>query len=418
MEINRMLGTTAAAEGVGGSKPRTASNGRPRPDPAVSEKAVRRRFDAEYKARIIREVDQLTEPGQVGAFLRREGLYSSHLSLWRRQPDETALAGLGPKRRGRKPAQPPKSRPAPPRALTADERQQVLDVIHSEPFADQAPAETYAKLLDQGTYLCSIRTMYRILEDNHEVRERRNQLRHPAYATPRLVATAPNQVWTWDITKLLGPAKWTYYYLYVILDIYSRYVVGWMLAHRESQHLAERLIRETLVKEGINRNQLMIHSDREPTMRSQAVAQLLANLGVTTSHSRPHVSNDNPYSESQFKTLKYQPDFPDRFVSHDHGLDFCRSFFRWYNEEHCHWGIGLLPPAIVHSGQTSAAIEARAAVLAHAHAQHPERFVQGLPRPFTPPAEVWINPPENSPQIRTLQLPHDSNFVPQVSQSH
>jgi len=320
--------------------------------------------------------------------------------------------------RSPKAAQPPKSRPAPPRALTADERQQVLDVLHSEPFADQTPAETYAKLLDQGTYLCSIRTMYRILEDNHEVRERRNQLRHPAYATPRLVATAPNQVWTWDITKLLGPAKWTYYYLYVILDIYSRYVVGWMLAHRESQHLAERLIRETLVKEGINRNQLMIHSDRGPAMRSQAVAQLLANLGVTKSHSRPHVSNDNPYSESQFKTLKYRPDFPDRFVSQDHGLDFCRSFFRWYNEEHCHWGIGLLPPAIVHSGQAQAAIEARAAVLAHAHAQHPERFVQGLPRPFTPPAEVWINPPENSPQIRTLQLPHDSNFVPQMSQSH
>jgi len=335
-----------------------------------------------------------------------------------------ACAAIGVPRatvyRHRKPkvptAQP--QRPAPPRALTADERQQVLTVLHSEPFADKAPAETYAKLLDQGTYLCSIRTMYRILEDNQEVRERRNQLRHPAYATPRLVATAPNQVWTWDITKLLGPAKWTYYYLYVILDIYSRYVVGWMLAHRESQHLAERLIRETLVKEGIQREQLTIHSDRGPAMRSHAVAQLLATLGVTKSHSRPHVSDDNPFSESQFKTLKYRPDFPDRFVGYDHGLDFCRSFFHWYNEEHCHWGIGLLPPAIVHAGQAIAAISARRNVLAAAHNRHPERFVQGPPRPLTPPEEVWINPPENRPQVRTLQLPRDSKFVSQVSQSH
>jgi len=210
----------------------------------------------------------------------------------------------------------PKPRPASPRALSGDERKRVLDVLHGEAFADKAPAETYAKLLDQGTYLCSIRTMYRVLNANQEVRERRNQLRHPAYAKPQLVATAPNQVWTWDITKLLGPAKWTYYYLYVILDIYSRYVVGWMLASRESQHLAERLIRETLIKEGIGRDQLTIHSDRGAAMRSQAVAQLLATLGVTKSHSRPHVSDDNPFSESQFKTLKYRPDFPDRFASH------------------------------------------------------------------------------------------------------
>ena len=221
----------------------------------------------------------------------------------------------------------PKPRPVPSRALSGEERQQVLDVLHSESFADQAPAETYAKLLDQGTYLCSIRTMYRILEANQEVRERRNQLRHPPYAKPPLVATALNQVWTRDITKLLGPAKWTYYYFYVILDIYSRYVVGWMLAHRESQHLAERLIRETLIKEGIHRDQLTIHSDRGPAMRSQAVAQLLATLGVTKSHSRPHVSDDNPFSESQFKTLKSRPDFPDRFAGYDHGLDLCRRFF-------------------------------------------------------------------------------------------
>jgi putative transposase len=312
----------------------------------------------------------------------------------------------------------PKPRPAPPRALSGDERNRVLDVLHGEAFADKAPAETYAKLLDQGTYLCSIRTMYRILEANKEVRERRNQLRHPAYAKPQLVATAPNQVWTWDITKLLGPAKWTYYYLYVILDIYSRYVVGWMLASRESQHLAERLIRETLIKEGIGRDQLTIHSDRGAAMRSQAVAQLLATLGVTKSHSRPHVSDDNPFSESQFKTLKYRPDFPDRFASHDHGLDFCRGFFRWHNEEHCHWGIGLLTPAVVHTGQAAVVLEARAAVLAAAHGRHPERFVGGVPQPLAPAAEVWINPPENWPTVRTLELPRDTKFVPQLSQSH
>ena len=204
----------------------------------------------------------------------------------------------------------------------------------------------------------------------------------------------------------------------MILDIYSRYVVGWMLAHRESQHLAERLIRETLVKEGIHRDQLTIHSDRGPAMRSQAVAQLLATLGVTKSHSRPRVSDDNPFSESQFKTLKYRPDFPGRFASHDHGLNFCRGFFHWHNEEHRHWGIGLLAPAVVHAGQAPEALEARASVLAAAYARNPERFVRGVPRPLTPAAEVWINPPENRPTARTLELPRDTQFVPQVSQSH
>ena len=218
--------------------------------------------------------------------------------------------------------------------------------------------------------------------------------------------------------RVKAPAKWTYYYLYVILDIYSRYVVGWMLAHRESQHLAERLIRETLVKEGIHRDQLTIHSDRGPAMRSQAVAQLLTTLGVTKSHSRPHVSDDNPFSESQFKTLKYRPDFPGRFASHDHGLDFCRGFFHWHNEEHRHWGIGLLATAVVHAGQAPEALEARASVLAAAYARNPERFVRGVPRPLTPAAEVWINPPENRPTARTLELPRDTQFVPQVSQSH
>ena len=308
-------------------------------------------------------------------------------------------------------------RPKSPRALSDQERQNVLDVLHSESFADKAPAEVYAGLLDQGQYLCSIRTMYRILDDRQEVRERRDQLRHPTYHKPQLLATAPHQVWSWDITKLLGPAKWTYFHLYVILDIFSRYVVGWMLAGRESEHLAERLIRETVVKEGIVRDQLTIHSDRGPSMRSQTVAQLLATLGITKSHSRPHVSDDNPFSESQFKTLKYRPEFPDRFTSIEHGLDFCGKFFHWQNHEHHHWGLGLLTPATVHLGQADAALSARQAVLTAAYADHPERFVQKPPRPLALPREVWINPPADGPEPRMLQLPRDTNFVPQLSQN-
>lgn len=317
-----------------------------------------------------------------------------------------------------KPAVPAaRPRPKPPRALSDQERQQVLDVLHSPPFADKAPAEVYAALLDQGEYLCSIRTMYRILDDHQEVRERRNQLRHPNYPKPQLVARAPNQVWSWDITKLLGPAKWTYFYLYVILDVFSRYVVGWMLASRESDHLAERLIRETVLKEGIARDQLTIHSDRGPSMRSHTVAQLLATLGITKSHSRPHVCDDNPFSESQFKTLKYQPEFPERFASFDQALDFCGKFFHWQNHDHHHWGLGLLTPVVVHRGQAAAALAARQRVLDAAHALHPERFVRQPPRPLTLPTEVWINPPADRPEPRILQLPRDTNLVPQLSQT-
>ena len=235
--------------------------------------------------------------------------------------------------RKRRPSLPASAVPRlkPPRSLGKQERQQVLEVLDSAPFADKAPAEVYATLLDQGQYLCSIRTMYRVLDSRKEVRERRDQLRHPTYHKPQLLATAPNQLWSWDITKLLGPSKWTYFHLYVILDIFSRYVVGWMLASRESEHLAERLIRETVVKEGVVRDQLTIHSDRGPSMRSQTVAQLLATLGITKSHSRPHVSDDNPFSESQFKTMKYQPEFPDRFTNMEHGLEFCGKFIHWQN---------------------------------------------------------------------------------------
>jgi putative transposase len=327
-------------------------------------------------------------------------------------------ATLYRRRRPKPPVPAAAPRPRPPRALSDRERQEVVDVLDSEPFADKAPAEVFAALLDRGQYLCSIRTMYRVLDARQEVRERRDQLRRPNYPKPQLVATAPNQVWSWDITKLLGPLKWTYFYLYVILDIYSRYVVGWMLAHRESEHLAERLIRETVVKEGVARDQLTIHSDRGPSMRSQTVAQLLATLGITKSHSRPHVSDDNPFSESQFKTLKYRPEFPDRFASIEHGLDFCGKFFPWQNHEHHHGGLGLLTPATVHHGQADAVLARRQAVLTAAYAAHPERFVGQPPRPLPLPREVWINPPADGPEPRMLQLPRDTIFVPQLSQTH
>ena len=327
-------------------------------------------------------------------------------------------ATLYRQRRPKPPASAATPRPKPPRALSDQERQQVVDVLDNETFADKAPAEVFAALLDRGQYLCSIRTMYRVLDSRKEVRERRDQLRHPTYHKPQLVATAPNQVWSWDITKLLGPAKWTYFHLYVILDIFSRYVVGWMLAQRESQHLAERLIRETVVKEGVARDQLTIHSDRGPSMRSQTVAQLLATLGITKSHSRPHVSDDNPFSESQLKTLKYRPEFPERFASIEHGLDFCGKFFHWQNHDHHHWGLGLLTPAMVHHGQADAVLARRQAVLTAAYAVHPERFVRQPPRPLPLPREVWINPPADGPEPRMLQLPRDTNFVPQLSQTH
>lgn len=292
-----------------------------------------------------------------------------------------------------KPSLPPASRTKPPRSLVPEERQVVLDALHSGRFVDRAPAEVYATLLDENTYLCSIRTMYRILDDNREVCERRDQLRHPHYQKPELLATAPNQVWSWDITKLLGPAKWNYFYLYVILDVFSRYAVGWLLATRESADLAQRLIRESCVKQAIVPEQLTIHSDRGPSMRSQSVAQLLATLGVVKSHSRPHVSNDNPFSESQFKTLKYRPDFPSRFESQKQGLDFCRQFFPWYNQEHHHWGLGLLTPAAVHMGQAGQILAARQKTLSAAYCIHPERFVGRAPQTLPLPAAVWINPP-------------------------
>jgi putative transposase len=294
--------------------------------------------------------------------------------------------------RRRQPPRPPAPRPAPPRALDPVERQGVLDLLHMR-FVDQAPAQVHATLLDEGTYVCSPRTMYRILDAAQEIKERRDQVRRPHYAAPELLATRPNEVWSWDITKLLGPAKWTYFYLYVILDIYSRYVVGWMLAPYESAALAERLIAETCAKHVIRPGQLTLHADRGASMRSKPVALLLADLGVTKTHSRPQVSNDNPFSEAHFKTLKYCPQFPERFGSIEDGRAFCQAFFRRYNHEHRHSGLGFLTPAVVHAGRTATVRAQRQQVLAAAYAAHPERFVKGQPQPADLPTAVWINPP-------------------------
>ena len=298
----------------------------------------------------------------------------------------------------------PRRRPSSPRALSAAERAQVLETLNSERFADQAPSEVHAALLDEGRYQCSVRTMYRILEQSTGVRERRDQLRHPNHPKPQLRAAAPNQVWSWDITKLLGPTKWSYYYLYVILDIYSRYVVGWLLAHRESAALARRLILETCRKERVELGQLGLHADRGPSMSSKTVAQLLADLGITKTHSRPHVSNDNPFSESQFKTMKYRPDFPDRIGSLEDGRSFCADYFDWYNNDHHHSGLGFLTPAQVHHGLAPQALRQRQAVLERAHAAHPERFPRGAPTVVAPPSEVWINPPQHVAVAPTAEL--------------
>jgi putative transposase len=298
---------------------------------------------------------------------------------------------------------PPAPKPAPvphtervqPRALAPAERTAILDALHSERFADLAPDEIWATLLDEGTYLGSVSTFYRLLREAGESRERRAQATHPAAVKPELAADGPNQVYSWDITKLHGPAKWTYYHLYVILDIYSRYVVGWMVATRESAALAERLISGTCAKQGITRGQLSIHADRGSSMTSKPVALLLADLGVTQSHSRPHVSNDNPYSEAQFKTLKYRPGFPARFPSIEAARAHCQDFFPWYNNEHRHGGLGLHTAADVHHGRPAAVQAGRAQTLTAAYHAHPERFVRKPPEPPKLPGASWINPPQD-----------------------
>jgi putative transposase len=289
-------------------------------------------------------------------------------------------------------------------ALCDAEQEILLGVLDSERFADIAPATVFATLLDEGCYYGSTRTMYRLLAAAGQSGERRNQRIHPTYAKPELLAIRPREVWSWDITRLKGPAKWTCFHLYVILDIYSRYVVGWLIAHRESAELAEQLIADTVEKENIAPGTLTLHADRGTSMRSKPVAALLIDLEVAKTHSRPHVSDDNPYSEAQFKTLKYRPDFPDRFGSIEDARAHCQQFFRWYNHDHRHGGIGWMAPAAVHDGTAAALTAQRAVTLDAAFAAHPIRFKGRAPKPPVLPTAAWINPPINgsSTAARTL----------------
>ena len=323
-------------------------------------------------------VETVTTTGETSALCQSVGLARATL-YWRRR--------LAPS------STPRPLRAASPRALVPAERQAILDVLHSDRFLDQSPAEVHAALLEEQTYLGSVRTMYRVLAAAGEVRERRDQARHPAYTKPELMATAPNQVWSWDITKLKGPIAYVYFSLYVILDLFSRYVVGWMVAAQENAHLAQRLIEATCEKQAIGPQQLTIHADRGAPMRSQLVAELFSDLGIDASHSRPRVSNDNPFSEAQFRTFKYRPAFPDRFGSLDDARAICRDLFAWYNDAHHHSGLSYLTPADVHYGRAAAMLEVRHHTRLVAYAAHPERFVQGPPRLETLPAAVWINPP-------------------------
>jgi len=298
--------------------------------------------------------------------------------------------------RRRRPPRPPAARPreAPARALSSGEREQVLAELHSERFADSSPAAAWATLLDEGRYLCSQRTMYRLLAGNGEVRERRDQLMHPVYARPELLASRPNEVWSWDISKLKGPATWTYYYLYAVLDVFSRYVVAWTVQMRESGEIAKELIGQAIEQQQVAKDTLTVHADRGSSMTSKPVAFLLADLGVTRTHNRPYTSSDNPYSEAHFKTLKYRPAFPARFNSIEEARAFCREFFAWYNHEHRHSEIGLMAPADVHYGRAEEIHAGRARVLEAAYARTPERFVSRPPRPPDLPKAAWINKPD------------------------
>jgi len=301
----------------------------------------------------------------------------------------------------------PTPRPRAPLALSAPEREGLREVLCSERFADCAPSTVYARLLDEGVYLASVRTMYRLLAGQGQSRERRNQRVHPVYAKPELLAVQPNQVWSWDITKLKGPVKWSCYHLYVILDIFSRYVVGWMIALRESAQLAEQLIADTVAKHSIAPGTLTLHADRGTSMRSKPVAALLVDLEVAKTHSRPHVSDDNPYSEAQFKTLKYRPDFPERFGSIEDARAHCQPFFQWYNAAHCHSGIGYMTPESVHYGRAQTLFQHRAQTLDIAFLAHPTRFKGKAPQPPKLPTAAWINPPkQESATTKTSILRH------------
>ena len=295
-------------------------------------------------------------------------------------------------------------RPRPARALDASEQTRVLALLHSPRFVDQAPAQVVATLMEDGHYLCSTRTMYRLLAAAQEVKERRDQRRHPVYAKPELVARAPKEVWSWDITLLRTYVKWQYLYLYVLLDLFSRYVVGWLIAQSATAALGSRLIAECVEREGIVPGALTVHADRGTQMLALTRSQFLAKLGIVSSHSRPHVSNDNPFSESQFKTTKYHPSFPGRFTNLDHGLDWGREFFPRYNHEHHHSGLAYLTPAQVHAGRTEEILRVREQTLTRAWQAHPERFVNGPPRLKRPPSEVWINPPNEQPKQHIIGM--------------
>jgi len=318
---------------------------------------------------------------QIATLSLCEALEIPRASFYRQQAQKDSTAPVVARKR-------------PENALSESEQQTVLATLNDSRFMDLAPPQVYAQLLEEGRYLCSIRTMYRLLEANNEVRERRAVASRVVYTKPELLATQPNEVWSWDITKLKGPVKWTYYYLYVILDIYSRYVVGWMIAENESSTLAKRLITESCYKQNIVEDQLTLHADRGSSMKSKAVAQLLSDMGVTKTHSRPHVSNDNPFSESQFKTMKYRPEFPKRFGCIQDARTFSVNFFQWYNQEHRHSGVALYAPADVHYDRVKDIQKCRQAALDAAYERHPKRFVRKPPIAALPPQAVWINPPK------------------------
>ncbi len=324
---------------------------------------------------------------QVGVKAACEALGLARSSRYAaRQPRPTATA--------RKP-------PVPPRALSAQERAAVRATLDSERFVDQAPREVYATLLDEGQYLCSIPTMYRVLQAHQEVQERRDQRRHPARPKPTLVVTGPNQGWSWDITKLLGPLAGVYFCLYVLLDLFSRYVVGWTIAEQERASVAEQLITQTCVRQGIARDQLVLHSDRGAPMTAKSMQQLLVDLGIRQSLARPRLPDDNAYSEAQFKTTKYHPTFPGHFDSLPEARLWGQTFFTWYNQAHHHTALGLMTPAAVHTGQAAQLYQQRQTVLTQAYAAHPERFVHGHPQPPALPSEVWLNPPQPDHSARS-----------------
>ena len=280
----------------------------------------------------------------------------------------------------------------PPRTLSPDEVSTLHRVLHEERFMDQPPAEIFAQLLSEGTYVASIRTMYRYLDRWGEVHERRNQRPGGPHAMPSLTATAPDQIWTWDITKLAGPQSGIFFYVYVMIDLFSRYVVGWMVAERENGDLASSFLRQTMSLRGIEPKGLTIHSDRGSPMTCKTTTQMLATLGVTKSLSRPHVSDDNAFSEAQFKTLKYQPDFPGRFGSLFHAKAYLEAFFAWYNEQHFHHGLALFTPGQVYRSEVAELAVHRQVVLDGVYRAHPERFVAGAPKVRLPASEVSINP--------------------------